>query len=260
MSLKPEQVERYARHLVLKEIGGPGQAALLQSSVLIVGAGGLGAPVALYLAAAGIGRIGLVDDDQISLSNLQRQILFTTSMTGQSKVGMAAKRLAELNPDPVIETFDTRLTTDNAAEVLADFDIILDGCDNFPTRFLVNQTCHTLSKTLISGAVGRFDGQVSAHRSNPKPSKYDRVLPAATACYQCLVPGAPPDAETCEQVGVVGALTGIIGSIMALEAIKLITGSGETLLGRLLVWEGLAANSRTLNLPADPNCPVCGTP
>lgn len=244
MNLSPQQVERYARHLMLKEIGGPGQQALLRAKVLIIGAGGLGSPAALYLAAAGIGTIGLVDDDRVSLSNLQRQILFTTKDQGKAKTTIAIERLQQLNPDPVFITHQIRLDTNNASEVLQDYDIILDGCDNFPTRFLVNQTCFALEKTLICGAVGRFDGQVSAHAPN-------------TACYQCLVPSAPPSAETCEQVGIVGALTGIIGSVMALEVIKLITNTGDNLLGRLLIWDGFGASSRTVKLNADPNCPVC---
>jgi molybdopterin/thiamine biosynthesis adenylyltransferase len=255
MSLSPTQVERYARHLVLKEIGGPGQQKLLDANVLIVGAGGLGAPVAMYLAAAGVGTIGLIDDDRVSLSNLQRQILFGTGDTGSAKVDIAAKALQAINPDPHIITFDTRLTKDNAVRIIEDFDLVIDGCDNFPTRFLVNQTCHDLHKTLISGAVGRFDGQVSLHDF---PPGYNRELLAKTACYQCLVPVAPPDAQTCEQVGIVGALTGIIGSVMALEAIKWITKTGEPLLGRLLIWDGLEASSRTVRLHPDPKCPVCG--
>ncbi|VAV94172.1 Molybdopterin-synthase adenylyltransferase [hydrothermal vent metagenome] len=247
MSLTPKQVERYARHLVLKEIGGPGQQQLLQASVLIIGAGGLGAPVALYLAAAGVGTIGLLDHDHVSLANLQRQILFDTSDVGYTKTAMAARRLSALNPDPNVIALQQKLTAKNAIELLEPYDLIIDGTDNFPTRFLVNQSCHALGKTLISGAVGRFDGQVSVHQSTPK-----------TACYQCLVPSAPPDAMSCEQVGIVGALTGIIGSIMALEAIKLISGTGDSLAGRLLIWDGLSATARTVDLPADPACPVCG--
>ncbi len=248
MRLTPSQIERYARHLLLQEIGGPGQQKLMQARVLLIGAGGLGAPAALYLAAAGIGRIGLVDDDHVSLSNLQRQILFTSEDIGEAKTEINAKQLGKLNPDPVIQCFPTRLHAGNAAEIFSDFDLILDGCDNFPTRFLVNQTSHQLDKPLISGAVGRFDGQVSMHRSNKGQSP----------CYQCLVPHAPPDAPTCEQVGVVGALTGIIGSIMALEAIKYITHTGDPLLGRVLIWDGLGANARTVQLNPDPNCKICG--
>ncbi|MBL4597103.1 MAG: HesA/MoeB/ThiF family protein [Robiginitomaculum sp.] len=248
MSLSPQQVERYARHLVLKEIGGPGQQQLLRAKVLLIGAGGLGAPVALYLAAAGIGHIGIIDDDLVSLSNLQRQVLFTTKDVGAPKTKIAAERLTAINSDVTITEFPMRLTVENAAQVIADFDIIIDGCDNFPTRFLVNQTCHASGKTLISGAVGRFDGQVSVHRSKGGQS----------ACYQCLVPAAPTDAQTCEQVGVVGALTGIMGSVMALECIKLLTNTGDSLLGRLLVWDGLSARSRTMALPADPGCAICG--
>lgn len=256
MSFSEDEVERYSRHILLKEIGGPGQKRLRESSVAIVGAGGLGSPLALYLAAAGMGKITLIDDDAVALSNLQRQILFTSGDTGQNKAVVAANHLHALNPDIEIVPVQERLDEANAAEVLADSDLVFDGCDNFPTRFLVNRVCREQGKVLVSGAVGRFDGQVSVHV--PATHKYDAALPGNTACYQCLVPAEPPDAETCEQVGVVGALTGIIGSIMALEGIKIVTGAGTSLAGKLLIYDGLAAQSRTLTLPKDPACPVCG--
>ncbi|MBL4617618.1 MAG: HesA/MoeB/ThiF family protein [Robiginitomaculum sp.] len=250
MSLSPQQVERYARHLVLKEIGGGGQQALLNAKVLIIGAGGLGCPVAMYLAAAGIGTIGIVDDDLVSLSNLQRQVLFTTKDVGKPKTESAISKLRQLNPDPIFHQHNLRLDENNIDQIISRYDYIIDGCDNFPTRFLVNQKSHQYGKTLISGAVGKFDGQVSAHSFASPENK--------TACYQCLVPAAPPEAQTCEQVGVVGALTGIIGSVMALECIKLITDNGQSLLGRLLIWDGLGAVCRTVKLNPDPDCSICG--
>ena len=252
MSFNDDQIERYARHLVLKEIGGPGQQALSAAKVLLVGVGGLGCPSAMYLTAAGVGNLGLLDDDSVALSNLQRQILFATTDIGKSKARQARHHLQQQNPDPNIIAHNFRLTDSNAHELFASYDIIIDGCDNFATRFLVNKACHELGKVLISAAVGRFDGQVSVHNSgnNSHPK---------TACYQCLVPSIPPEAETCEQVGVVGALTGIIGSTMALECIKLITGAGTPLLGKLLIWDGLKAAARTIDLPVDPACIVCGS-
>lgn len=256
MSFTPDEVERYSRHILLREIGGPGQQKLRESSVAIVGVGGLGSPVALYLAAAGMGKITLIDDDEVALSNLQRQILFTSSDTGKAKSIVAADRLRALNPDIEIVAVNDRLNDANAHEHLNDSDLVFDGCDNFPTRFLVNRVCQETGKVLVSGAVGRFDGQASVHV--PATHKYGPALPGYTACYQCLVPSEPPGAETCEQVGVVGALTGIIGSIMALEGIKIVTGAGESLAGKLLIYDGLAAQSRTLTLPKDPACPVCG--
>ena len=244
MSFSDEEVERYARHLVLREIGGPGQQALKAARVLIVGAGGLGAPAALYLAAAGVGRIGIADPDTVSLSNLQRQILYRTGDEGAPKAERAADRLGELNPHVVVDPIDEALTGDNAAELIGDFDLVLDGTDNFETRFAANAACVALGKTLVSGAIGRWDGQVGVFAGKP--------------CYRCLVPEIPPDAETCSAVGVVGALAGMIGSIMALEAIKLITGAGEPLTGRLMIFDTLAGEARTVRIGADPGCVVCG--
>lgn len=247
--MEDDEIERYARHLVLKEIGGPGQQRLRAASALIVGAGGLGGPAALYLAAAGVGTITLIDPDTVSLDNLQRQIQFATEDVGQPKAAIAAQGLARLNPLVNVRAVQAELTPENAAAVLAGSDVVLDGCDNFETRFAVNAACHRLGKPLISGAVGRWTGQVATFTSG---------LGKGTPCYQCFVPAIPPDAETCERVGVVGALTGIVGSIMALEAIKWITGAGDPLSGRLLMYDGLAGTSRTLTLHHDPACPVCG--
>ena len=244
MPFSDAEVERYARHLVLKEIGGPGQQAVKAARVLIVGAGGLGAPAALYLAAAGVGRIGLADGDTVALSNLQRQVLFATSDVGKPKTRAAAERLAALNPHVEIIAHPAMLTADNAAGIIADFDLVLDGTDDFDTRFAVNAACVALNKPLVSGAIGRWSGQVGVFEGQP--------------CYQCLVPETPPDAETCAVVGVVGALAGVIGSAMALEAIKRITGAGKSLVGRLLLYDGLNAETRVVRVGADPDCPVCG--
>jgi molybdopterin/thiamine biosynthesis adenylyltransferase len=243
MSFSDEEVERYARHLVLREIGGPGQQALKAARVLIVGAGGLGAPAALYLAAAGVGVLGLVDPDIVSLSNLQRQVLFGVEDLDAPKVEASSRRLAQLNPNVRIEAINRRVDETNARELVRGYDLVLDGTDDFATRFAVNAACVAEGKVLVSGAIGRWTGQVGVFPSRP--------------CYQCLVPEIPPDAETCSVVGVVGALGGVIGSMMALEAVKVIARAGEPLAGRLLVYDALAGDSRTVRLPADPECPVC---
>lgn len=245
MKLSADERERYARHILLKEIGGPGQQQLKAASVAIVGAGGLGAPAALYLAAAGIGRIRLIDDDTVALSNLQRQIIFETSDVGAAKVERAAAALRALNDTINVEARAERLSEENAPALLAGVDLVLDGTDDFATRFAVNAACHALGVTLISGAVGRWSGQVAAFAPQGP-------------CYRCFVPSTPPDAETCERVGIVGALTGIIGSIMALEAVKHLTDAGETLTGRIFLFDGLNADARTVKLARDPACPVCG--
>lgn len=253
MPLTDDQLERYARHIVLKEIGGPGQAKLLGARVLLIGAGGLGAPCALYLAAAGVGTVGLVDDDRVALSNLQRQVLYTTGDVGQLKTEAAARRLNLLNPDTHIETHTTRLTPDNAVDLIRGYDLVADGCDNFATRFAVNAAALKAGKTLVSAAVGRFDGQLATfkpHETGPDGQPYP--------CYQCLVGEEPPPGMTpiCAETGVVGALTGILGSLQALEVIKEITGQGS-LAGRLLLFDGLAMEARTVKLPRDPACPAC---
>jgi len=243
----PIDIDRFARHLVLREIGGPGQQALAKAKITLIGAGGLGAPAALYLAAAGIGHITLIDPDTISLDNLQRQILFQTKNIGQSKVETGASALRALNPGARINPVQAALDVSNAADLLQNTDLILDGCDNFETRFAVNAASRAVNTPLISGAVGRWDGQVSLFNKAPD-----------APCYRCWVPEIPPDAETCSRVGVVGALTGVIGSIMALEAIKHICEAGETLSGRMLLFDGLDMSSRTVRLNNDPNCPECG--
>lgn len=239
-----EEVDRYARQLVLSEIGGPGQQALKRARVLIVGLGGVGAPAALYLAAAGVGTLGLIDHDAVALSNLQRQIIFTTADAERPKVEAGADHLAALNPHVVVEPFVERLTPDNARSIIERFDVVLDGTDDFETRFAVNAACVMAGAPLVSGALGRWNGQVGVFAGKP--------------CYQCLVPETPPDAETCARVGVVGALAGVIGAMAALETIKIITGAGEPLTGRLMLYDGLTGTSRVARVTTDPACQICG--
>ena len=245
MAFSEDEVERYARHLVLREIGGPGQQRLQSARVLLIGAGGLGAPAALYLAAAGIGVLGLIDPDKVALSNLQRQVLFATQDVGRSKVGVAKSRLEALNPNIRVEPHDVALTASNARVLFSDYDIVLDGTDNFETRFAVNAACLGLNKPLVSGALGRWTGQVGVFCFGEGP------------CYRCLVPEIPPDAELCSTVGVVGALAGVIGAMMALEAVKLIISAPGALTGRVLIYDALAAEARTVRLSKDPSCPAC---
>ena len=245
MSFSNDERERYARHILLKEIGGPGQQKLKAATIAVVGAGGLGAPAALYLAAAGVGRLRLIDDDSVSLDNLQRQIIFRSADVGESKVERAQSVLAALNDNVTVEIERQRLTEANAAYLLGNANVVLDGTDDFDTRFAVNAAARALNTPLVSGAVGRWDGQVS-------------VFAQGGPCYRCFVPETPPDAETCARVGVVGALTGVIGSLMALEAIKLITRAGAPLIGRVMLFDGLKGNARTVTLKRDPACPVCG--
>lgn len=244
MSFTDEEVDRYARQLVLREIGGQGQQALKAASVLIVGAGGLGAPAALYLAGAGVGRIGIVDRDQVALSNLHRQVIYRMADVGREKVVAAAEALLDLNEGVNVEPLALAVSEGNARELVRPYDFVLDGTDDFATRFGVSDACVAEGKTLVSGAIGRWSGQVGVFRGRP--------------CYRCFVRETPPDAETCAVVGVVGALPGVIGSMMALEAIKLVTGAGEPLIGRLLIYDSLAAEARTVRIAADPACPACG--
>jgi molybdopterin/thiamine biosynthesis adenylyltransferase len=244
VSFSDAEVERYARHLVLREIGGAGQQSLARARVLIVGVGGLGSPAALYLAAAGVGTLGLVDPDTVSLSNLQRQILFGAGEVGEAKVQAGKARLHGLNPHIAIEAHPARLDAANAQALIGAYDLVLDGVDDFATRFVINEACVAMGLPLVSGALGRWTGQVGVFGGSP--------------CYRCLVPEIPPDAETCAAVGVIGALAGVVGSLMALEAVKLITGAGESLTGRLLIYDALAGEARTVRVTADPECPVCG--
>lgn len=244
MTFSEDEIERYARHLVLADVGGPGQQRLKAARVLIVGLGGVGGPAALYLAAAGVGTLGLVDDDTIALSNLQRQIQFGTPDIGATKVAVSARRLTALNPHVAVRTFAERLTAASAARRLAGWDLVIDGTDDFDTRMAVNAACVEAGIPLVSGALGAWTGQVGVFEGRP--------------CYRCLVPEVPPDAETCARVGVVGALAGLVGSMAALEAIKRLTGAGQPLTGRLWIHDALAGRSRTVAVAADPTCPVCG--
>ena len=255
MAFTDEEVARYARHLVLREIGGPGQQTLKAARVLIVGAGGLGAPAALYLAAAGVGTIGLVDADVVALSNLQRQVLYASADVGRGKVEAAGERLSALNPHVAIEPHAMMLDEANAAALVRGYDLVLDGTDSFGARFAVNAACHREGRALVSGAIGRWSGQLALFEAGLTRG---RPLAERKPCYRCLVDEAPPDAETCSAVGVMGALAGVIGSMMALEAIKQITGAGETLSGRLLIYDALTADVRVVGLAPDPACEVCG--
>jgi sulfur-carrier protein adenylyltransferase/sulfurtransferase len=247
-SLSHEELLRYSRHLTLPEVGLAGQSKLKQARVLLVGAGGLGSPAALYLAAAGVGTLGIVDFDLVDRTNLQRQILHGTSDIGTAKTDSARARLHETNPHVAVDTFSERLSSSNALEILKPFDIIVDGSDNFPTRYLVNDACVLLGKPSVYGAVFRFDGQVSVFFAKNGP------------CYRCLYAEPPPPdlVPSCAEGGILGVLPGIIGSLQALEAIKLILGVGETLIGRLLLFDGRRLQFRELALEKDPDCPVCG--
>ncbi len=245
----PVDPVRHARQILLREIGGPGQQRLSRARVVIIGAGGLGAPAALYLAAAGAGSIRIADPDVVSLDNLQRQILFRTDDVGRLKTERTAEALSAL--DPSIDIDARVITADESSlpDVLDGADLVLDGCDDFATRFAVNRAALAARIPLVSGAVGRWDGQAGVFAPHLAPD---------APCYQCWVPHTPPDAETCAQTGIVGALTGVIGSLMALEAIKLITGAGEPLLGRLIIHDGLSGRARTVRVHRDPACPACG--
>ncbi|MDF2233247.1 molybdopterin-synthase adenylyltransferase MoeB [Albimonas sp. CAU 1670] len=249
MPLADDELERYARHIVLHEIGGPGQQALIAARVAVVGAGGLGSPALLYLAAAGVGEITVIDDDRVSLSNLQRQVLHRDRDVGRPKVESAVETLGALNPSVKVTARDVRLDAANAQEILAGQDLVLDGCDGFETRRLVNETCAALRIPLVSGAIGRWEGQVSVFRPW-----------LGGPCYACLFPEAPsPDqVPACAEAGVLGALAGMIGSLMASEAVKLIVGAGEPLDGRLLLWDALDAEARTIRVKKRAGCPVCG--
>lgn len=249
--LSDEELDRYARHLVLREVGGPGQAKIRQTSVLVVGTGGLGSPLALYLAAAGVGRLGLVDDDTVSLSNLQRQILFKTADVGRPKVEAGRDALAALNPHVTVDVHPVRLTAANVAELIAPYDLVADGSDNFVTRFLVHDACYFARKPLVSAAVTEFEGQLATYKG------YLPGLP----CYRCLFPLPPPPntVRSCSETGVLGAAAGVMGALQALEVLKEAAGLGTGLAGRLLTYKALSAEFRTARLPKDPGCPLCGT-
>ena len=248
MTLTPEERTRYARHLILPEIGDDGQRKLKSASVLIVGAGGLGSPTSIYLAAAGVGRIGLVDFDRVDATNLHRQVLYGTESVGRPKLEAARERLTDINPHVAIDTHDAALTSDNAMTILDDYDVVIDGTDNFATRYLVNDACVLLGKPNVYGSIFRWDGQASVFFAKEGP------------CYRCLYPEPPPPnlVPSCAEGGVLGVLPGVIGTIQATEAIKLITGAGEPLIGRLLLFDALRMSFRQLRLRKDANCAICG--
>lgn len=251
--LTDEQLERYARHIVLREVGGPGQARLLATRVLVVGAGGLGSPLILYLAAAGVGTIGVADFDRVSLSNLQRQIAHRTSDIGRLKTESAGDAAHAINPGVRIVHHSERLTVANAAALISGYDIVADGSDNFATRFLINDACYFGGKTLISAAVTEFDGQLATFKAKAGSKQ---LYP----CYRCIFPDRPPpDAvPNCSESGILGAVSGVMGTLQALEVMKEILGVGDSLAGRLLIYDALAAIFRTVKVPPDPACRLCG--
>ena len=250
VSLTNEEILRYSRHLIMPEVGMEGQLKLKGAKVLLIGTGGLGAPLGLYLAAAGVGHIGLVDFDVVDFTNLQRQVTFGTSDVGKPKTEAARTRLTNLNPDIKVTVYETKLTSANALELLKDYDVVVDGTDNFPTRYLVNDACILLGKPNVYGSIFRFEGQVTVFGMPDGP------------CYRCLYPEPPPPGlvPSCAEGGVLGVLPGIVGSLQALETIKLIIGKGDSLEGRLVLFDALAMKFRELKLRKNQHCPMCGTP
>jgi adenylyltransferase/sulfurtransferase len=250
LDLTDQQIERYARHLVLPEVGEEGQARLLASRVLVVGAGGLGSPLLLYLAAAGVGTLGVVDDDKVDLSNLQRQIVHDTSNVGLDKVDSARARLAEINPEVRVITHKERLAPDNVMDLVAQYDLVTDGSDNFPTRYLVNDACYLARKPLVAAAIMRFDGQLSTYKAFEGDGQ---------PCYRCIF-GTQPETfkESCADVGVLGVLAGTLGALQATEVIKELLGIGQGLSGRLLLYDSLSVGFQMVKVKADPACSLCG--
>jgi molybdopterin/thiamine biosynthesis adenylyltransferase len=243
-----EQVARYSRHILLPEVGGKGQHKIGEAKVLIVGAGGLGSPVALYLAAAGVGTIGLIDADVVDLSNLQRQVIHQTDDIGRPKVDSAKTKILALNPHVAVKTHDTRLSADNALDIIDGYDIVVDGVDNFPTKFLINDACFFRKKPLVHGGILRFDGRVFT------------ILPGKSACYRCVFKQPPPPGliASCQEAGVIGALAGVIGTIQATEVLKLILGRGRLLTDRLLDYDARLTRFREIRITKNPKCPLCG--
>lgn len=248
MDFTEDQIHRYARHILLQDVGGIGQEKLLKSKVLVVGAGGLGSPLILYLAAAGVGTIGVVDDDEVDLSNLQRQIAHTTARIGAAKTASARRAVAEINPDVTVVEHRVRLGVDNAAALIGGYDVIADGSDNFATRFLVNDACFFAKKTLVSAAVLRFDGQLATFKPH-----------AGGPCYRCIYPAPPPPGQipSCDEAGVLGAVAGVLGTLQATEVLKELLGIGESMAGRMLIYDALSTAMRQVRVNPDPECPLC---
>jgi len=248
MNLSEQQIERYSRQIILSEVGGKGQIKLLNSKVLIIGCGGLGSPAAYYLAAAGVGTLGLVDSDKVELNNLQRQILHNIKTVGKPKVESAKETLENLNPDVKIITYHTRLTSKNILDIIKDYDVIIDGSDNFPTRYLVNDACVLSNKPLIHAGILRFDGQITT------------IIPYKTPCYRCIFPSPPPPGSvpSCQEAGILGVVAGVLGILQATEAIKYILNIGELLTGKLLVFNALEMSFRKVNVRRNKNCELCG--
>jgi len=243
-----EQIERYSRHIILPEVGGSGQQKMLKAKVLLLGAGGLGSPAAYYLAAAGIGNLGIVDFDQVDLSNLQRQIIHSTERIGMLKTESAKKTIQALNPDVNVTLYNEKMDSSNIMSLIKDYDYVVDGSDNFPTRYLVNDACVMKNKTLIHGSIYRFEGQVTVFKPGDGP------------CYRCLYPEPPPPGmvPNCQEGGVLGVLAGVIGNLQVVEVLKLILGIGKPLIGKLLIYDALNTEFRNLRLRRDANCPICG--
>lgn len=252
MDFSETQLERYARHILLPEVGGEGQAKLLNAKVLVVGAGGLGAPVLLYLAAAGVGTIGVIDDDVVDLSNLQRQIIHSNQTLKVPKVQSAKERMLSINPDLEVVTYQDRLNAGNIMDIIADYDIVADGSDNFATRFLINDACYLAKKTLVSAAILRFDGQLSTYKAH--------IEGESNACYRCIFrePPPPDQVPTCAQAGVLGAICGTMGSLQATEVIKEIIGIGKSMAGTLMIYDALHVEFRNVKVKRDKGCPLCG--
>jgi molybdopterin/thiamine biosynthesis adenylyltransferase len=248
MEFTEEQLQRYSRHIILPEVGGKGQKKLLRSKVFLVGAGGLGCPVGLYLAAAGIGTIGIIDNDTVELSNLQRQIAHSTQTLGKLKIESAKATFEALNPDVNVIGIKERINKDNVLDLIKDYDIVVDGSDNFPTRYLMNDACVMLKKPLVSGAILRFEGQVTT------------IVPGDGHCYRCLFEQMPPAGlvPSCQEAGVIGAIPGVVGSLQAIEVFKLILGKGDILKNMLLIYDALKTTFRRVKVPKNPDCPVCG--
>ena len=249
--ISDEQLMRYARHVVLKEVGEEGQIALLESKVLVVGAGGLGSPVLMYLAAAGVGTLGVVDDDLVEITNLQRQIVHGTEDINRPKVDSAEERLRSINPEVEIEKYPYRIVPENAIKLISQYDIVLDGCDNFETRYMINDACYMAKKTLVSAALLRFEGQlttIKAYEGGQSP------------CYRCIFPNppAPGMVPRCEQAGIFGAVAGVLGTMQATEALKELLGLGRSLSGRLVLYDAMNSDTRSLKVKRDPACALCG--